>query len=406
MRFHKEDLDKPWIAYTIAACAAVVLFLVLSNIKSIGKNLGSIYALISPVFNGIIIAYILNPIMSFFERTILGKMRNRDVAKKLALILTVVFFLVLAVIFFVLLIPQVISSIATLVKNINRYSNSAQELLQQLEQFAAEHNIDISDMVNAGENMVNNLVSLIPQNLDTIINTSLDIGAAIFNLVISIILSIYFLADKERITTGFRRQMRISLSARQYRKSMDFWSRCNSILLRYIGSDILDALIIGVVNSIFMTITGMPFMILISIVVAVTNLAPTFGPIVGGVLGGLILVLDNPWYALGFLAFTLILQTIDGYVIKPKLFGDTLGVPAVWILITIILGGRIFGIPGVLLSIPAAAILAFMYNNYLDNKERKQVDEMMEKLRGKKAASAGAVQPKKTEVSDSREKKN
>ncbi len=98
---------------------------------------------------------------------------------------------------------------------------------------------------------------------------------------------------------------------------------------------------------------------LISVVVAVTNLAPTFGPIAGGAVGALILLLVNPLDALWFLIFTVVLQTLDGYVIKPRLFGESLGVPAVWILITLIVGGRMFGMIGILLAIPIAAIILF-----------------------------------------------
>ena len=109
----------------------------------------------------------------------------------------------------------------------------------------------------------------------------------------------------------------------------------------------------------------MPYATLISVVVGVTNLAPTFGPILGGVIGAFILLLVNPWYSLWFLIFTLILQTCDGYVIKPKLFGETLGVSSLWILVCIIVGGRMFGVIGILLAIPIAAIIDFIFREYL-----------------------------------------
>ena len=121
-------------------------------------------------------------------------------------------------------------------------------------------------------------------------------------------------------------------------------------------------------------------MVLVSMIVGVTNLAPTFGPIVGGILGGFFLLLINPWYALWFLIFTIILQTIDGYVIKPKLFGDQLGISSVLVLVFIIVGGRLVGVYGVLLSIPLAAITDFVYRDYLlsylaRRKERKQYEK-------------------------------
>ena len=119
-------------------------------------------------------------------------------------------------------------------------------------------------------------------------------------------------------------------------------------------------------NFIFMSIVGMDYALLISVVVGVTNMAPTFGPIVGAVVGAFILVLVNPWYALWFLIFTVILQTIDGYIIKPKLFGDTLGVSSIWILITLVVGGRMFGVAGILflhqLPFSTSLLQSFPYN--------------------------------------------
>ena len=158
-----------------------------------------------------------------------------------------------------------------------------------------------------------------------------------------------------------------------FNKCGDFMSRCNDILVRYISVDIVDGLIVGAVNFLFMLIMGMPYSVLISVIVGVTNLAPTFGPIIGAVLGSFILVLVNPWHALWFLVFTVVLQTVDGYILKPKLFGDSLGVSSLMILIAIVIGGRLFGVVGILLAIPFAAIIDFTWKDFVIKKleERK-----------------------------------
>ena len=137
--------------------------------------------------------------------------------------------------------------------------------------------------------------------------------------------------------------------------------------------DIIDGIIVGITNFIFFLIMGMPYNILISVVVGITNLAPTFGPIVGGLIGAFILLLVNPWQALWFILFTLVLQTIDGYIIKPKLFGNSFGVSSIWILITIIVGGRMFGVWGILLAIPFAAIADYFYHDVIWKKLDKRV---------------------------------
>ena len=146
----------------------------------------------------------------------------------------------------------------------------------------------------------------------------------------------------------------------------------------------LDGIIVGVINAIFMVIARMPYVSLISVVVGVTNLIPTFGPVIGAVIGAFILVLVNPMQALIFLIFTMVLQLIDGYILKPKMFGGSLGVPAAWILISIVVGGKLFGIPGIVLGIPFAAIISFVYEELvmpmlLKHKAKREQRELEEK---------------------------
>jgi predicted PurR-regulated permease PerM len=130
-----------------------------------------------------------------------------------------------------------------------------------------------------------------------------------------------------------------------------------------------------------MLITGMPYNLLISVVCGVTNLVPTFGPFAGAAIGGVILLLVNPGQAMIFLVWTLILQLTDGYIIKPKLFGNSLGVSGLMILIAVIVFGKIAGIIGIILAIPAAAIIEYMYKDiiitHLENrkKQKPQVPE-------------------------------
>ena len=126
-----------------------------------------------------------------------------------------------------------------------------------------------------------------------------------------------------------------------------------------------------------MMITGMPYLVLISLVVGVTNLIPTFGPFIGAFIAGLILLCSSPQSVVLFLVFTLILQTIDGYVIKPKLFGGALGVSGVWITLGIIVGAKLFGITGVLLSVPVVAIIQFVLHGYIVRKEEEKTEALM-----------------------------
>jgi predicted PurR-regulated permease PerM len=261
----------------------------------------------------------------------------------------------------VALIPQIVNSISTFVGNIETYAKSLQKLLKDLENLSSSWKFDLSSVISQGEDMVEKLLADMPKNLDAILDTTVSFGKSIASWVIGAIFAIYFLIDKDRLKNAGSTLLRSFVLDRTYRNYVVFWERSNQILIRYIVYDVLDGLIIGVTNWFFMAVADMPYGLLISVVVGVTNLAPTFGPIVGGAIGAFILVLINPWYALTFLIFTIVLQTVDGYILKPKLFASTLGVSGVWILICIVVGGRMFGVGGILLAIPFAAIMDYIY---------------------------------------------
>lgn len=378
MKFDKNWLDKKWVAYTIATCSAVVVYLLLSHINLLFVGIATLYNFISPVFMGLVVAYVMNPLAKFFKRTLFKKMKSLKLAHNLSVMVTTLVVIFLVVIISVAVIPQLVKSTMTLFNNLDSYATSLEKLLNSADKTAANNDLDISDVTNFGNKILNAITASIPDNMSNIINTSYNIGMSVVNGVIAFIMAIYFLADKERLLIGFKRLMHAIIPEKRYKESADFWSRCNDILSRYIVCELLDGLIVGAANCVFMSITGMPYMLLISVVVGVTNLAPTFGPIVGGVIGAFILVLVNPWYALWFIIFTIILQTCDGYVIKPKLFGSSLGVSSVWILVSIIVGGRMFGVIGVLLAIPFAAIFDYVYKEMIWKKLNKHKAEVQD----------------------------
>lgn len=371
MKFNKDLLEKRWAAYTLAACSAVVLYFLLSNVSDIFKGIGFVYRIISPLITGLIIAYIIDPFVTFLQNTVFSNVKSEHTKKKLSVTVALVGIAIFIILLMVALIPQIVVSIKTLFGNMDNYIRSLQGFLQTASIEAAERGIDISGITRFGDDILNVAGKKIPENFDGILTTSLSISKAIFDLFIAMFLAIYFLADKDRLRGSFSRLLKRVIKPDSYKAFSSFWERCNSILIRYIAFDIIDGIIVGVANLIFMSVAGMPYSILISLVVGITNLAPTFGPIVGGIIGGFILVLVNPFYALWFIIFTVILQTIDGYILKPKLFGGSLGVPGVWILISIIVGSRILGVAGILLAIPFAAIVDFIYHDLIFKDEEK-----------------------------------
>jgi predicted PurR-regulated permease PerM len=206
---------------------------------------------------------------------------------------------------------------------------------------------------------------LFVENMGNVANAFASAGKGLFQWLIAFIIAIYLLGEKAKLKSGFARLLRALVGTQRYQPVSTFLKKCDSICNSYIVYNIIDSLLVGGANAIFMMLFGMQYMGLISSVVGLTNLVPTFGPMVGLVIGGFILFMVNPMHALFFIIFTLILQVVDGYILKPRLFGNSLGVSGLWILIGIIVGGNMLGIIGILLAIPSVAILDFIYKNYL-----------------------------------------
>ena len=192
-----------------------------------------------------------------------------------------------------------------------------------------------------------------------------------------------------------KRVLQLTTNDEHYSEISAVGVKFNTIFAKFITVDLIDALLIGVVDYIFMVAVGMPYALVISVAVGVANLVPTFGPIVGAVTGVVILLLANPIYALWFLVFTVILQTIDGYIIKPKMFGEVLNVPGILIMISIVVFGRIMGVVGIFLSIPISAIIVYLLDEYaFPRLEKRKKKKALEKIVAEQADAADSTEVK------------
>ena len=362
------------IALTVSMCITVVFYLFLSHLNLVGSALSSAFDVIYPVFLGIVLAYIMDPLCKLLETRVFKKINKEGQRRSLSVAVALLLLIALIAILLGALIPQIVSSIGGFFGNLNSYARSFSGLLGQIADMAAEKNIDLTGVEEKINEFLESLTSILSSSLGRIAQTSLNFGSNVMNFFIGFILAIYLLMDKSRVLNSFDRLLRVLLSGRTHDVVTDFLKRCNDTLITYIVIDLLDALMVGVVNFIFMVIAGIPYAVMISVIVGVFNLAPTFGPIAGCLLGALLLLLVNPWYALFFIIFTIILQIFDGYIFKPKIFGNRFGVSAIWILIFLVVGGRLFGVSGILLAIPLASIVDYLYHDvFMDKMEKRRL---------------------------------
>lgn len=360
----------------------VVVFVLLMNLDGFYRGVKSFFRFISPVLLSMFLAYMMNQLSRFYQRTVFKPVKQDKLRKALGIFLTVVTVVAFITFLAIMLIPQLIDSLTTFFANLERYERSAEAFLRD---FGLFKNIDLTGFFASSENLLDFVSQYTMEHLNNLISTVATTGRGIVSVLISFILAVYMMAEKDLLKKGFAKLVRSIFKGRDesYASAVTFLRKCDSILTRFVVYNFLDALIVGIVNFLFMVIFNLPYSGLISFVVAITNLVPTFGPIVGGVIGAVFLFLVNPMYAVGFAVFTLALQTCDGYIIKPRLFGSTLGVSLTWILIAIIVGGRVFGVIGIFLSIPGIAILDLIYHDYflkwLEKRSEKKATEEEEK---------------------------
>ncbi len=364
-------------------CAVAIFFIFFSNVNSISGFFEGVTRVLAPIIIGLVLAYIIDPVAKFFETKVFVKVKKENLRRTLSAVIALILVLTLLIVFIGTLIPNLISSISMLMENADTYYATIEKTVNQINSLGFGLHIDLSAIEASVRNWLGDFVNNLSQNLSSVLSTTKNIGAVLLNILIGVILAVYILFSKKYLLSGLRRLRKAIFTPKQYDSSTRFWNRCHDIFTQYIGCNIIDALIIGISNAIFMLILGMPYVPLVSFVVGVANLIPTFGPIIGGAVGALVLVLVKPSYALWFLIFTIGIQILDAYVIKPRLFSSSIGLAPVWTLIAITVGGNLFGILGILLAIPVAAILTFIYD--------ERFIPWLEKMSKARAAKAGEL---------------
>lgn len=357
--------NQKWYNNAVAILIGVVAYVALTHLGEISAALRGIGSFFEAVVIGCVIAYLVNPLAVILEKNIFKGIKRQPLRWMISVFVAMFLVLAVIVILFIMLIPQLIESVSLLVSNMDGYIKSLNDLIMGLEIPGVDIQSQFNEFLASSEDLIKTGTQFLTTSLKSILTASRGIGKNIVNVFLALILSVYLLGSRDSLKAGSKRLLKALLPDRGYNYTVTFLKRCNNILVRYIIFSLLDAAIIGGVNAVFMAMAGMQYVGLVSVVVGVTNLIPSFGPVIGGAIGGFILLLVNPWHALMFIGFTCVLQTLDGYVIKPKLFGDSLGVSGLLILISIIVFGNIMGVIGILLAIPLAAIIDFSYEEYL-----------------------------------------
>lgn len=341
------------------------------HIKDVLSALKTVFAVIAPILYGLVIAYLLNYPYKSFNNHIFKKMgmKHKWLKKfKKPLSLTLSYIIIFGIVAFLVstLIPELSSSVTMLIDNIPVYEQGIKTAADSTAQFVLNltgYNLyelaTFSNLISliTGNDTTEFIKNLFTNFVPSAFSTVLGIGTGLYNWGIGIIISIYLLASKERLIRQFKIAIVAYTPEKVNRRIFQIGEVFNNKCGKFIVGKIIDSSIIGVMCFIGLSIFRFHYPLLISVIIGVFNLIPFFGPIIGAIPTTLLLLVINPMEALGFLIFIIVLQQFDGNILGPKILGETVGISGFWIMVSVIVGGGLFGVPGMLLGVPIFAAL-------------------------------------------------
>ena len=348
----------------------ILLYLTLSNFDAVKSSVDNFIAILSPFIVGIAIAYLLNMPMRFFEEKVFKRFRNKKI---FAILVTYVLAIFIFTLLLGMFLPQLIDSVTTLLSSIQRYFDNLNLLIEQLGEALHLEKETTDAIMLSYKDIVDQIVTYVRGILPQILSLTMRIGTGIISALTALIASIYMLGSKKKLTRQYRKILYAILPQHHADTAIRVGRLSNDVFSGFIGGKLLDSAIIGVICFVFMFLmnlglTEMPYALLISVIVGVTNIIPFFGPFIGAIPSALILLMVDPWSALWFVIFIIVLQQFDGNYLGPKILGETTGLPAIWVLIAIIVGGGLFGFIGMILGVPTFAVLYTLMSDFVENR--------------------------------------
>ena len=384
---HRATARTAILVFTICMLIAIAVWR-FTDLLGVLQKLISVFA---PVIWGLVLAYLLNPLQEWLEKKFKKLTDRKSPHPKLARVLSVtgtVLILVLALVGLIAtILPELYSSIKNLFTNLPEYlasiSNWFETRLGILEETQPQLYESLNSFWVSATDSINNFATQFQPKLDSLAGgganfiTTLTSGAvsvvsAVLDFLLGVVLAVYLLSQKERYLAQARKVLYALLPEEHVHTFLNAGSHVSYTFMHFLSGKTIDSLIIGLLCFIGMTILGMPYAALISIFVGVTNIIPFFGPIIGAVPSGLLILLSEPRKIIPYVIFILALQQFDGNILGPKILGDTLGLPMFWVLFAISVGGGLFGFIGMVAFIPLfAALYTFLSDVFAARLKKK-----------------------------------
>lgn len=384
MRFKFNPKYTQIAVYAVIVIVVSGILLMFAQVMpDFNQLMDNLFSAIAPILWGCVIAYLLNPGVDFFRFKVFKKqseradtVKKRNLIRNISLFITVVLAIGAVTGLLFLIIPQVVKSVTGIVDKFDVYAenilNWAHENFGNQPQIIAF----IENPLDQIENYLNNSWSDISKSLldfGTVVGGSvLDFILGFKDFIIGFIIAIYIISSKDMLKAQAKKFIFAFFRNNTAQRILNVTRHTNDIFIHYITGVLIDAFFVGCVTFIGASLIGTPYPLLMAATIACTNIIPFFGPFIGGIPTCFLVLLVDPMKALWFGIFLVVLQQFDGNIMVPLIQGDRTGVPSIWVLVGIIVGGGLFGFAGMLLGVPVFAVIYMLFKEFLNSKLEKK----------------------------------
>lgn len=361
MKFKRNEKYASIAIYSLMVIVlSTVFYLVVSEVDGVMIHLKLFTTIFTPIIIGFVMAYLFNFILVLYENKILSNFKMKKNSKRFAgMLLTYLTVTTLVLLFLEFIFPQLVSSLVGLVNDIPSHVREINRIFNELSSnfnFNDEFNLIIMEQFN---NFMNYIITFASELIPKIGNFTRIILSSILNIILGLIISIYVLMDKETFAAQGKKVINAVFPKGASIKTMELIERADTIFGSFLSGKILDSLIVAVLTFVILIVFKMPYALLVSFIIGISNIIPFFGPFIGAIPSFFIILFISPQQAFIFLILIFVIQQIDGNIIGPKILGNSLGISPFWILFSLLVSGKIFGFVGLVIGVP---MFVFIYS--------------------------------------------
>lgn len=355
----------------------VIAYLMLSNFEFIINIISKVFDAVFPFILGIVLAFVLNIFMTKIENFLEKLQKNIKIkipTRIIAITLSLIIF-ILGITFIALeLVPELVNNINSLIKNIPTIFENLENYIMNILKDYPQVQDKITEVFKDTANINNILINLLNYIANGFVGFITNFVTSIITIFTGLIFAIYMLSQKEYLISGCKKVLKAYLPKKKADKIMEIGRLSNYTFSKFVSGQCLEALILGCIFFIILTLFRFPYALLISVLTTITALIPIFGALIAMVIGAILIATINPLQALLFIVLFLIIQQIEGNVIYPKVVGKSVGLSPIWTLLAVTVGGNLFGILGMLIGLPLASIVYALIKKDINNKVQEKIE--------------------------------